>query len=116
MKKWLWALLGCSVGQAVWAQEQLQVPCAEFVQVMGAKVACDRTPVVRVEAAKWNAQLAKNKQQQCLVANGEQNLPPWKRSDKCIGPGDMQPEAALILRDRTCMLPVWKRPAGADCS
>ena len=114
MNRWTLVLLGLFVGHSAWAQK-VQVPCEEFVKVMGAKMACDRIPTVSVDTAQWNAQQAKNKHQQCLVDNGEQDLPPWKRSEKCKPGSDAKPAPRSLADEEPCTLAPWKRPDGVKC-
>ena len=71
--------IGIAIGLlfSVGAQAQtVNVPCAEFVEVTGRPMACDKIPVLKMSQAKWDAEAP--------VANGC-DMPPWKRPEglKC---------------------------------
>ena len=100
--------IGIAIGLlfSVGAQAQtVSVPCAEFVEVTGRPMACDKIPVLKMSQAKWDAEKAAAQERN----SPEADLPPWKRSGKGKAPAAEAPVA------NGCDMPPWKRPEGLKC-
>ena len=84
--------IGIAIGLlfSVGAQAQtVSVPCAEFVEVTGRPMACDKIPVLKMSQAKWDAEKAAAQERN----SPEADLPPWKRSGKGKAPAAEAPVA-----------------------
>lgn len=102
------ATIGIAIGLLFSAGAQAQtvsVPCAEFVEVTGRPMACDKAPVLKMTKEKWEAEKAAAEARN----SPEADLPPWKRS----GQTKALPTAP---NPAECDLPPWKRSAGLKCN
>lgn len=95
-------LLFCASAHA----EMVSVPCAEFVEVTGNPIACDKMPVIKMSKAKWDAEKASAQGKK----SGEADLPPWKRGSQ----GKTAVADAPVSNG--CDLPPWKRPENLKCN
>ncbi len=98
-------ILGLLFSSGAYAQ-MVNVPCQEFVEVTGKKMACDKIPVLKMSKDKWEAEKAAAEEQNADDAE----TPPWKREAK---PGKVAKEPEVIA---DCDLPPWKRPKGLKCN
>lgn len=94
------SLLFCTGAHA----QMVSVPCEEFVEVTGNKMACNKIPMIKMSKEKWDAERAASEERN----SGEADLPPWKRKGKA--PAAAEPVA------NGCDMPPWKRPEGLKCS
>lgn len=109
-------MIGAAVGLLLSvpaAAQTVQVPCEEFVQITGQKMACDKIPMLKMQQEVYEQEKAAYETRQCLEKAGEADLPPWKRSGKCDAPA--QPEPKTVSETNPCSLPPWKWPKGAKC-
>lgn len=99
------AAVGLMLGVPVAAQT-VQVPCAEFVQITGRKMACDKVPMLKMSQEKYEQEKAAYEAR----LSGEADVPPWKRQAKA---GDKK-ESDVKVHDG-CDMPPWKRREGLKC-
>lgn len=84
--------------------ENVSIPCDEFVQATGKRLACDKMPVIRMSAEKWEKEKAVARARASSDADAapwdRKGAPPSKKNEKVIG---------------GCDLPPWERPEGLKC-
>lgn len=84
--------------------ESVSIPCDEFVQATGKRLACDKMPVIRMSAEKWEKEKAVAKAR----ASSDADAAPWDRK----GTAKSKANEKII---GGCDLPPWERPEGLKC-
>lgn len=87
--------------------EIISVPCEEFVSITGKRLACDKTPTIKMPAERWEKEKATAEARNAPDAD----IPPWERDVK----PQAQPATKTLSDTDPCSAPPWKRPAGAKC-
>lgn len=99
-------LAGLSVSSIAVA-DTVSVPCEEFVQTTGKRLACDKMPVIKMPAKRWEQEKAAAAARSAPDAD----VAPWQRKTKT----QAQPSPKSIGDVEPCSVPPWKRPEGAKC-
>ncbi len=98
---------GLAVSSAANA-DTVSVPCEEFVQITGKRLACDKMPVLKMPREKWDKEKAAAQGR----ASADSDLPPWERSGKT----SVKPQQKTIAETNPCSVPPWERPSGTKCN
>lgn len=97
---------GLAVASAAVA-DTVSIPCEEFVQTTGKRLACDKKPVIKMPAKRWEQEKASVAARNAPDAD----VAPWERKTKAKA----QPTQKSIGDVEPCSVPPWKRPEGAKC-